>query len=190
MNAIPEELLPKEGAGRDELRRLYSWILEEALEAQRQWDKEEHAGEFEAGPLHRWLAAQELKDWYEAHRKGHKGAILEAFYLCSLRSLPIPKWCSLAYLEAYRKVRHYKARSWDDVFGRPHPKNTKIEAKADERKKSVAVYNRILEMLQKEPETAIDDGLFEKVGKEFGLCKTLANRYYYKWKNRWKNKLP
>ncbi len=51
----------------------------------------------------------------------------------------------MSFLAAYRKVRQYKAKSWDDVFGNPHPKGAHLGARRQKRKKSrvcIAGYGR------------------------------------------------
>jgi len=87
----------------------------------------------------------------------------------------------MAFLSSYRQVRHYRAKSWDDVFGQPHPKGIHLKTKRQEREKPHSVY-RIIEQIKKEdPSTAIDGALFERVGKELGIGgKTLTENYYYK----------
>jgi hypothetical protein len=101
-----------------------------------------------------------------------------------LNDLPIPAWLTLAYLQAFRDIYQYRAKSWDDVFGKPHPKGTHLDAKRQEWEKSILVYHRVKEILRNEPGTPIDGYLFERVGREFGIGgKTLTEKYYYSWKN-------
>jgi hypothetical protein len=80
-------------------------------------------------------------------------------------------------------------RSWDDVFGQPHPKNVKLGAKADERKKSLLIFRRVKEILYINPSKAIDRSLFGEVGKEFGVGDSLAEKYYYQWNKRLNKKI-
>jgi len=178
--------LPIEGQGRDEMKQLYSWDFEAALAEQEKWKNEHTPGR---GPFFRWVGAQELKELYDNYKGGNEKALTEALYTCSMNSLPLPRWCEMAFLSAYRKVRHYKEKSWDDVFGRPHPKHTHLEAKREEREKSFRVYLRINEIKQENPDTPIDGHLFETVGLEFGIGgKTKTEEWYYKYKNRLKIK--
>jgi len=93
----------------------------------------------------------------------------------------LPRWCEYGFLGAYRKIRHYRAKSWDTVFGVPHKKHTNLDAKRKEREKSYLVYRRIEEIKKQEPSTATDWELFERVGKDFGIgASTLTEGYYYK----------
>jgi hypothetical protein len=174
--------LPMEGLGREDMTQLYVWSFEDALKAQEEATTKDP--NIARGPFHRWLGAQELKDLFELYKSGNKDAIIEAIYVCSLNSLPIPRWCEYAYLAAYRKVRHYKAKSWDDVFGHPHKKRTHLEAKRQEREKSFPVYQRIRQIKRENPSIPIDGLLFEEVGQQFNIGKTLTEEYYYKWKKR------
>lgn len=179
--------LPTEGQGRDEMIKFYSWSFEDAWAAQEAWQGvDTHIKG--RGPFFRWIGAGELQGLYEIYRKGNKAAVIEALYVCSLNSLPIPRWCEMAYLSAYRKIKHYKAKSWDDVFGRPHPKGTHLETKKQEREFAFKVYNRIEQIKRDDPSTPIDGYLFERIGREFGIGgKTLTEGYYYKEKNFRKN---
>lgn len=175
--------LPIEGAGREELKTLYSWTLEDAMQAQEEWAKGEHSPEAR-GPIFRWSDAQWLKKAGEYFLEtGDKAAILEALSICSLSDLPIPKWCAKAYLKAYRSVRQYRAKSWDDAFGRPHPKNTKIGAKRDEREKEFILYDRVEEMKKKNPKTD-KKTILERTGKELCIGEKLAEKYYYQVRAR------
>ncbi|HNQ64722.1 MAG TPA: hypothetical protein PKW92_06740 [Smithella sp.] len=170
--------LPNEGPGYDDLKQLYAWSFDDAWKAQNEWKAKNTRGR---GPLFRWLGAQELKELYNTHKAGNSAAILEAIFLCSMNSLPIPRWCEMAYITAYRKVRQYKAKSWDDVFGRPHPKGMHLETKRQEREKGFKVYDMIEKIKQDDPTTPIDGFLFETIGRKLGIGgKTLTETYYYK----------
>jgi hypothetical protein len=176
--------LPTEGPGRDDMLQLLSWTFEDALKAQEEW---EAAGNQGRGPLCWWIGAGELKEIYEAYRAGDGAAILEAFHVCSLNSLPIPRWCEYAFLKAYRTVLFFKTEknSWDEVFGRPHPKGTHLLSKKQEREKGPKVYHRVKEIRRDEPDTPIDGALFERVGRELAIGgKTLTEEYYYEEKKR------
>ena len=179
-----EEHLPTEGPGRDDMLKMSTWDFEEARDAQEDWAKRYGPNKVGRGPFFRWVGVQELRELYDIYRTGDSGAITEALFVCALNSLPIPRWCEVAYLEAYRKVRHYKAKSWDDVFGHPHQKGAHLGAKRQEREKGILVYNRIRQIKEDNPSTPIDGYLFETIGKEFAIGgKTLTEGYYYKWKN-------
>ena len=176
--------LPTEGPGRNDLKKLYEWSFEDAWEAQEEWEASHGQGR---GPFFRWMGAQELKQIYDMYKTGYKHAVTEGLYTCALNSLPMPRWLEMAYLGAYRTVRHYKAKSWDDVFGRPHPKGTHLGTKKQERDFAWKVYRRIQQIKQDNPSIPIDGFLFERIGKELGIGgKTLTEEYYYIEKNKHK----
>lgn len=141
------------------------------------------------GPLFRWIGVQELRELGAAYEKGHKEAILEAVFTCALNSIPLPEWLETAFLKAYRNVRQYRAKSWDDVFGKAHKKGTQLATKRQEREKSLSVYHRIRAIKRAEPSTPIDDALFERVAGEFHIgSSTMMKEYYYAWKHKLKTK--
>jgi len=180
-----EPHLAKEGPGRADMLQLLSWTFEDANKAQDEWKL---AGNQGRGPLFRWIGAIELREIYEAYQGGDGAAILEALHICSLNSLPIPQWCEYAFLKAYRNVRFFKTEknSWNEVFGRPHPKGTHLQTKRQERERGPKVYRRIEEILRDEPGTPIDGALFERVGRELAIGgKTLTEEYYYQEKKRY-----
>lgn len=192
---LHDDQLPNESPGRDDMLQLYSWSLEDARQAQEKWcsDQQKNISGLEVlermkiecrGPLFKWVWAQELAELYHIYQtEKSPGTILEALFVCFMNSLPVPRWCESGYITAYRKKKRYTAKSWDDVFGSPHPKGTHLGAKKNEREKSPSVYVRITELKKQNPSIPIDRKMFEDIGHEFGICKTLAEEYYYKWKN-------
>ena len=180
---IPEDFLPIEGSSQDELKQLYTWSFAEAAEAQGRYEAE-NPETIAKGPIFQWQGAQELMELYESYQAGDKGAILRALHICFFKRLPIPRWCETAYLSAYRSVKFYYAKTWGDVFGKPHPRGTHLGAKRQENEKSFCVYDRVMQIKKDDPSVPIDGFLFESVGREFGIGgKTLTEKYYYKWKN-------
>lgn len=192
-----DDHLPIEGAGREELKMFYTWTVEDAMRAQAIWERtgqlaltadsewtaevdltEDEDSSVAKGPLFRWDDALRLKTLGDKFMEtGDKAAILEALAVCALSDLPIPKWCSMAYLNAYRSVRQYRAKSWDDAFGKPHPKNAKIEQRRDKREKSIPVYRRAEEMKLKNPKESWEK-IYKKVGAEFGIGLKLTEKYH------------
>jgi len=133
--------------------------------------------------IEKWEAAQEIKFWHQKLCKGEKKAIIESLYLCVLNDFLVPSWLTLAFLRAYRDVNHYRAASWDEVFGPPHRKGIHLKAKKDEKDKSVRVWVRV-KQIQKTKGEPIDEFLFESIGKEFGICRSLASKHYYSLEKR------
>ena len=176
-----QDHLPMDVADSQELSRWYSMTEHQAMNA----TLKQHGEGSARMPIQKWLAAQELKYWQAKHAKGDKAAVLEGLYLCTLNDLPMPRWLVYAFLAAYRAIRQYEARTWDEVFGKPHKKGTHLAAKRDEREKAIQIYQRVKQIKATNPGTAIDEALFERVGDEFGVGRSTANEYYYKVKKRW-----
>jgi hypothetical protein len=195
-NHMAVELLPNMGNGHDELSELYKWSYADAVKAQDIYELQNpepidtnNPGIIFNEPFSRWQAAQELMELYDSHKKGDKGAILKALHVCFIHRLQIPRWCETAYVNAYRKVNFFQAKTWQDVFGNPHKKGTHIATKKQEKEMSFRVYDRIGQIKKDDPSVPIDGWLFEKVGREFAIGgKTLTEEYYYKWKNFFDNK--
>lgn len=171
------------------LDELLSWSADDAIKAEKAWKDDK----LSRPPLLRWQSAQKLKALGEIYLETKDAAVIpQALYYCALNDFLIPEWCAYAYLEAFRKVSHYKAGSWDDAFGRPHPQGTHLGAKRQQREKEFIVYNMISEIKLTEPDTPIDGYLFEKVGRKLGIGgKTLTEEYYYgakKYLEEWLSK--
>jgi hypothetical protein len=177
VDEIPDEMLPV-GHGRDELLRLYKWTFADATRAQDEADET-------VGPYYhveRWMAAQDLRKAHAYYKDGHKQAVIEALSFCLLYSLPIPAWCKYAFLEACDQVSNYEHKSWDDVFGRPHPKRTRLDSQRKMDDLGGRIYFRVQRMKTENPQTPIGRLLFEELEEEFGLKGGTAEKYYRAWK--------
>ncbi len=112
--------------------------------------------------------------------KGNKWALMQAIYACASSGRALPKWAAEAYMQAFEEVRTAKVKSWDDVFGKTWQKHHK----AVNRRVTTMwpLFNEVRGMKAHKPSLAIDEDLFEEVGKLFGIGKTLASEYYYEAK--------
>jgi hypothetical protein len=116
---------------------------------------------------------------------GDKWALLYAIHQCLLLKRPLPEWLRLAFLAAYHSRTGYEIKSWDDVFGQPHPKGTHIKKQKRHFELRHAIMQRV-EELQSE-KTPIDKKLFEKVGKDLGIGgSTTVSDIYYEERRRLK----
>lgn len=172
-------LCPNSDIGPEEFRKISQWNLAEAVAAQKEYDKENRQANVGRGPLSYWSDIRILNSLYEEYLSGDKDAIMRALTTCIFSGLPLPAWLSSALIDSINKVRCYTAKSWDDVLGRPHSKGTNLVAKRKKLLKSFQVYQKITEIKEVTPKVPIDAGLFETVGRIFGLGKTLAEEYYY-----------
>lgn len=182
---IPDDFLPTEpGPGRDEMRKFFSWTFEEAWKEQEIFHAKYGKDIRARGPFFRWNGVQELKQIYQDYKDGNKKAVMEAIFICSMNSLPLPRWCENAFIKAYRHIKQYRAKHWEDVFGEAHPKGIHLETKRQEREYPIRIYDRIQQIKKESPETPIDGYLFESIGREFGIgSKTKTETLYYREKN-------
>jgi hypothetical protein len=135
------------------------------------------------GPLCEWQTLHELLELESQFRAGDKGALLHAIYKCSLDGLPLPEWVATAYGRAYRRILACEAKSLDEAFGSPFPKGHHVAAARRRRELRPAIYLRIKAMLDGESPPPVDDELFEQVGAEFNVGKTVCAKLYYQGRN-------
>lgn len=125
---------------------------------------------------------RDLEELRQRFVDGDQSALLKAMYRSLMvRKTFVPQWLSDAFVKAYEDVCSAKAGSWDDVFGRPHPKGTHLEQLRDRWSKALPIWQAV-ETARSRGEK-VDDGLFGEVGKQFGVSKTVANQIYYAMKN-------
>jgi hypothetical protein len=134
------------------------------------------------GPFYRWRARRKLGVLERRYAAGDRFALMHAIRVCANYDLAMPLWVALAYIEGFDRVLHYRADSWDDAFGRPFPKGGHLARARLRHMRGPQVYVRIMEILKSEKGATIDDGLFERVGKELGVSKTLCSKLYYQQK--------
>lgn len=162
------------------------WTLAEALaEHQRVLENDASRSDSEPNlPLYQWAACHDLEHLQEAFAGGDKFALMRAIRICANHDLPMPEWTSKAYIKAYDAVVNAREKSWDAVFGQPYPKGSHLSAIRKQRTLQFAVHNRISDVRKTDPAIAIDVDLFDRVGQEFNIGKTLAAEYYYAVKQR------
>jgi hypothetical protein len=113
---------------------------------------------------------------------GRKELILKVMHHCLLMNRPLPDWLRWAFIKAYQSAYPYKRKSWDDIFGKPHPKGVHLEAKQKHFELRFPIWLRVQELARSGKK--IDKRLFEKVGKELGISGTTASEIYYEKESR------
>lgn len=152
-------------------------------EAQEIYDAENPGRSF-AGPLFQEAARDKLAVLHEQFEAGDRLALLEALHVCAGHELTIPEWAATGYMAAYREVIHHRAKNWDEVFGRPYP-GKHLASLRRRRKLSPVVWTRIRELRQGANPPVIDEALFERVGAEFEIGKTVCSELYYEHDAVW-----
>ena len=173
------DYLPISDTSREDFKKFYTWTIEDSISAQKEWEKTNPNSQAK-GPLFKFLAVHELKEIADKYEEtSDNNLILAAIYQCALNDLPLPRWCVFKYLKSYRDVYFKAVTSWDDSFGRPHPKGTHANDIRKWKADAFRVNERIEEIVKKE-DAPIDDYLFERVAKELGTGrKTKTSDLYY-----------
>jgi hypothetical protein len=172
------------------MKAMKDWAAEEAIAAQSRAQAEGMEWFDPAGPLHQWNALQKLDALERHYAKGDNFALLHALKVCANHDLVIPRWAAIAFIKGFYAVLGCRTDSWDGAFGRPYRQGMHIAKARQRRLLRPQVYNRINEILGSDPKTPIDEGLFERVGGEFGIRKTLCSRLYYEAKRLGETMFP
>jgi hypothetical protein len=132
-------------------------------------------------PIYQWCALRKLDVERQKFDSGDRMALLGAVRQCANHDLPLPAWAAKAYIEAYDLVLTCRAKSWDEAFGTPYPKNSNLNAMRKRRLLRYAVFNEVRRLLNVDPRPPIDATLFETVGKMVRppVGKTMAADLYY-----------
>lgn len=168
-------------------KEILNWSYDDAVRAEQacggtygQWK-----GSLHKRPISLWFSIKKLKRYNQEYINGDISKLLHALSLCFSNNLPIPEWCASGIVSSVQKITNYQEKSWDHIFGKPHPKGIHLSSIRNKNEKQTAVYTRITDILEYEP-TPITVELFERVGREFSICKTLAEKYYYETKHNLK----
>lgn len=156
------------------------------------WDYEPHVVSFDLRILSSVQNSPTFSDQYEAVKRVRKlreriesnseGAGFDVLYcvmLCGTNNLVMPEWLSCAFNQRYYAVSKFRALSWDDElsFGKPYPKSTSLKATSKKMRLIPKVWLAVGAAL--EEGSKIDASLFESIGKNLNIGKTLADDYYY-----------
>jgi hypothetical protein len=120
-------------------------------------------------------AGPSFPDYHERFKAGDKGALLWVIMICAQADWRMPEWVREAFNELYWSGAAGEFDSWDDVFGKPWGTGQKRSAITNN--KGVSVWCRV-QTLHDEG-APIDNNLFERAGKEFGLSRSTVSQLYY-----------
>jgi hypothetical protein len=154
------------------------WTAEQANNAQKKYFQE-RAGSAHPRhwPLVQWQALNDLESEHKKFEAGDKGALLHAVALCAWHDLVMPDWVANEYIQNYKKVVSGEFRSWDEVFGVPHP-NTDLKAMRLREERLPEVLFAIKSAVLDEG-LAIEPGLFEVVGKRLSIGGRQVREFWY-----------
>jgi hypothetical protein len=119
----------------------------------------------------------ELEKEKERYEQGDKAQLLYWLNYCITNHKPMPAWLEEAFQKAYHAGQIYEIKSWDEVFGKPPKKGARQAIECRNMKISEPLFYRVRDRyVAGEP---MDEGLFDRVGAEFGISGTVAKDLYY-----------
>lgn len=145
------------------------------------WSREQASAAGDDGPhspFQRWQAWTLMM---EAYRTGFEGgdntSLLEAMRLCAVHLLPMPDWVASAYLAGFGMWRFHHVATLDEAFGVQRLKGTHLKTKRKVLELNLAVPAMVVKL--RAQGRAIDEALFEDVGKALGISSSTASKAYY-----------
>jgi hypothetical protein len=119
--------------------------------------------------------------------RGGPIALFQAIELCGRSNVPLPAWAASAFSKGFDRVLWAEVNTWDKAFGRPWPKGTKLIVARRHQMMMTRIYERVLALHDGRggsPPRKIDNSLFEDVGKEFGIKRSLCSKLYLHERHR------
>ncbi len=116
---------------------------------------------------------EEYRRYFEA---GDKNALFQAIGFCFNQEIVAPEWIVHAFFRAMNKWYSMQVKELGEAFGLAWPKGKSVAAARKKRRLRYAVSNDIHD--EKSRGGTVDDGLFEAIGKKYGLGITLVKEYY------------
>jgi hypothetical protein len=129
--------------------------------------------------IFRQQAILDLEALEKQFNAGDDFALLLAIRKCANFDLVMPDWVARNFIRRFDLVLNCRTKSWDEAFGRPYSKGKHLKAMRDDREQRFIVWNHIRGILATDPDTVIDEALFERVGADLGIGKTRCGRLYY-----------
>jgi len=114
-----------------------------------------------------------LRAKYEA---GNKAALIWAVRFCHSEHIVAPDWVMLAFFKATNRWLTMEVKTLDEAFDLVYPKGKHFNAARKRRAYQLDVYYRVIELHR--AGAPLDDDLYERVGREFYIGKTLTKEYY------------
>jgi hypothetical protein len=129
-------------------------------------------------PKCRWRFSEHFQRAFE---RGEPLALFSALAIAMDTYTAVPAWAKQGFFAGFEQVCRNEVRSWDAAFGAPVPKGVHLATRRQRHRRLMAAYT----VWQKHQAGApLDDTLFERVGRKFGLGKTVCKQAYYQIRRR------
>lgn len=127
----------------------------------------------------RMISWENIETFRREFERGHKPALAYALRVIASLGCPMPEWVAVAVRDGVDRMADFELESWDQVFGRVLEKGEQRE----NAKRNAALRKQIRPMVVRallaDPDVALDDLLFEEIGGQLGIGKTLAKKLFY-----------
>lgn len=119
-----------------------------------------------------------LDSWKKRFDDGDNNAVMACLRYClsAKPRIAIPGWAADAFSKITRRVYECEIGSWDEAFGRPHPKNTNLAHQRDLYKNRMDCHREVKAALAS-GETV--EAAFISAGKKLGMSWQGVRDHYY-----------
>ena len=106
---------------------------------------------------------------------------MEGISLCAIHGVPIPQWCGTEFLQRFLMVKDARAQSWDEAFGRPWPKGTRLKSVRRHRQVTRRIHHEVFALIRADLSRTINRDLFEEIGELPCICLSgsVVEKIYY-----------
>ena len=123
--------------------------------------------------------------WYldileNEYKQGNVNSLFMAIIVCLRNDVIAPVWVGDSFLRSLMKWQSYQVKTLDEAFNIRFPKGKRLRDQHKKKVLSGAVFCQVKRLHVVEG-NAIDDQLFDKIGEELGIGKTVAKNYYYEY---------
>jgi len=127
----------------------------------------------------RMISYENIETFRCEFESGNKLALAYALREIASLSCPLPEWLSTAINDGIDQMTNYQLESWDQVFGsvlRKGEQRQNARRNAELREK---IHPMVIRAILGNPDLAFDDLLFEEIGAQLDIGKTLVKKLFY-----------
>lgn len=115
---------------------------------------------------------------------GRAQALLQAVCFCHDQQIVAPEWAVEAFARASNAWFRLQVGSLDEAFGAETMTDGRRMQALRRRRARPAINLAIMHAKNSNPPVSINEELFQKIGNDVGLCKTIVQEIYYRKKRK------
>lgn len=159
-----------------QMAELTAWSKDEAVAAEDRWRKEKMSG---VSPLKQWsVLKNHLPECHKKWDAGDSKALFTAVALCGSAGLPLPRWCTSPIFKASSQVNRYEEKSWDNVFGLPHKKGSKLFNLRNQQENKMSAVLYVYDLIERDPPVPVGKAI-ESAANEHAISTKLMEKWFY-----------